>query len=80
MATILVTKALAMMIPYPTITYPPMIVFMFQEKLAAWFVQSNISHTQGNAILKVLREHKCLAYLRIDIRTKRYKNFDRNPA
>jgi len=44
-------------------------VFTFQEKLAACFVQSNISHTQGNAILKVLREHKCLAYLPKNIRT-----------
>lgn len=44
-------------------------VLTFQEKLAACFVQSGISHTQGNAILKVLREHKCLAYLPKDIRT-----------
>jgi len=69
MATISVTKALAMIIAHPTITYPNDCVFTFQEKLAAYFVQSNISHTQGNAILKVLREHKCLAYLPKDIRT-----------
>lgn len=44
-------------------------VLTFQEKLAACFVQSGISNTQGNAILKVLREHKCLAYLPKNIRT-----------
>lgn len=41
----------------------------FQKSLAASFVQGNLTHTQGNIILRTLRLLPCLSYLPKDSRT-----------
>lgn len=41
----------------------------FQESLASALIQGNLTHTQGNIILKTLRSLPCLSYLPKDSRT-----------
>lgn len=41
----------------------------FQNRVAASFIQGNLTHTQGNVILEMLRSHRCLSYLPKDTRT-----------
>ncbi|XP_011859368.1 PREDICTED: uncharacterized protein LOC105556865 [Vollenhovia emeryi] len=41
----------------------------FKESLAIAFIQGNLTHTQGNIILKTLRSLPCLSYLPKDSRT-----------
>lgn len=41
----------------------------FQESLARAFIQGNLTHTQGNLILKTLRSLPCLSYLPKSSRT-----------
>lgn len=45
------------------------ILHAFQESLAASFVQGNLTHAQGNIILKTLRSLPYLSYLPRDTRT-----------
>ncbi|XP_076647790.1 uncharacterized protein LOC143356191 [Halictus rubicundus] len=41
----------------------------FRDRLASCFVDNNITHTQGNNILSLLRTHSCFSGLPKDIRT-----------
>ncbi|KMQ84601.1 hypothetical protein RF55_17485 [Lasius niger] len=41
----------------------------FESKLAEVFSSTNMSHVQGNAVLKVLRSHGCFSNLKIDVRS-----------
>ncbi|XP_025161614.1 uncharacterized protein LOC112590113 [Harpegnathos saltator] len=41
----------------------------FTENLASLFVDCNLTHSQGNRILSVLRTHICLSHLPKDVRT-----------
>lgn len=41
----------------------------FRESLATCFVNNNLTHTQGNSILSVLRTHPCFDKLPKDVRT-----------
>jgi len=43
--------------------------YAFQKSLAACFVEGNLTHTQGNIILRILRSLPCLSYLPKDSRT-----------
>ena len=43
--------------------------YAFQNSLAASFVQGNLTHTQGNIILRTLRSLPYLSYLPKDSRT-----------
>lgn len=42
---------------------------VFQKSLAEAFIQGNLTHTQGNIILKTLRSLPCFSYLPKDSRT-----------
>ncbi|XP_076660386.1 uncharacterized protein LOC143363725 [Halictus rubicundus] len=41
----------------------------FRDRLASCFVDNNLTHTQGNNILSLLRTHSCFSSLPKDIRT-----------
>lgn len=41
----------------------------FQEHLAGCFVNNNLTHTQGNSVLSILRRHTCFSNLPKDVRT-----------
>ena len=41
----------------------------FRERLATCFIENNLTHTQGNSVLSVLRTHPCFSNLPKDVRT-----------
>ena len=50
----------------------------FHQRLASCFVDSNLTHVQGNNILSLLRTHSCFSLLPQDVRT--LLDTPRNPA
>lgn len=48
---------------------PPINGELFSEQLSAWATNGNISHTNLNQLLHILRQHTCFSTLPIDSRT-----------